>query len=788
MRRRGFAARAGSWSARHRKQAILLWIVFVIGSVVVGGAVGTKQLSNDQGGTGSSGRANATLAQEFKQPAQEDVLVQARAGAGGVHSQEFHAAVADVVRRLRALPAVGDISSPYGPGHGGQLAHDRRSALIRFDLRGDANSASDRVGPALAAVARAQRANPELRIEEFGAASANQALNAALGSDLHQAETLSLPLTLLILVIVFGALVAAAVPVLLAASAVAATLGLVALPSQLVAFDGSAASVIVLIGMAVGIDYALFYVRREREERAAGQSSERALERAAETSGRAVLISGMTVMIAMAGMFLTANATFTSFAIGTMIVVAVAMVGSVTFLPAVLASLGDRIDKGRIPLLARRRRGSGVWPALLRPVLRHPRAGALAALAALAVLCVPAFGLHTAVPGVKSVPANLPVMQTYARIQAAFPGDPTPALVVVRAPDVSAPAVRSAIAALQAGALRSGGELGGPVSVTQNRARTVAVVQLSLAGDGTDRASYGALATLRGRLIPSTLGRIPGTTTDVTGTTAQSQDFNDLLAARTPLVFAFVLGLAFLLLLATFRSLVIPITAIVLNLLSVGAGYGAMALVFQHHWAEGLLHFTSIGGVTSWLPLFMFVILFGLSMDYHVFILSRIKEAHDRGMSTRDAIEHGIGATAGVVTSAAVVMVAVFAIFATLSELELKQFGVGLAVAVLVDATVIRGVLLPATMTVLGEANWYLPRFLRGAGRPDGAAAPAGHDERPEFPAPRMPRRQARPSNPVAGARPPSPGAATEHPHRQAGQPTIRNTPRMNGWIRQKNV
>ncbi len=711
MRRRGFAARAGQWSARHRKQAILLWVAFVIGSVLLGGAVGTKQLGNDQGGTGSSGRADATLAREFKQPAQEVVLIQARVGRAGEYSPGFRAAVADLVNRLSAVPGVEQISSPYEPGDGGQLSGDGRSALVRFDLRGPADSASDRVGPALAAVAGAQRADPGLRIEEFGDASANKALNAALSGDLHQAEMLSVPLTLVILVVVFGALVAASVPVLLAASAVAATLGLIALPSQLVAFDGSASSVIVLIGMAVGIDYALFYIRREREERGAGRSMEQALDLAAATSGRAVIVSGFTVLIAMAGMFLTGNATFTSFATGTMIVVAVAMVGSVTFLPAVLASLGDRIDKGRIPWLGRRRRRTSVWATLLRPVLAHPRAGVLGALALLGLLVVPAFGLHTAVPGVRSVPANLPVMRTYARIQAAFPGDPTPALVVVQAPDVSAPAVRSAIAALEVAAAHSD-QMGAPMSVTVNPARTVAVVQLSLAGDGTDTASYRALATLRDRLIPATLHRASGVTANVTGTTAESQDFSALLSARTPLVFAFVLGLAFLLLLITFRSLVIPLTSIVLNLLSVAAAYGVLVWVFQDGHLQGPLGFHSNGAVVAWLPLFLFPVLFGHSIDYHVFIVSRIKELHDCGASTADAVSGGIRSTAGTVTAAAAVMVAVFAIFASLPTLDIKQLGVGLAVAVLIDATVIRGVLLPATMKLLGEWNWYLPRWL----------------------------------------------------------------------------
>ena len=725
VRYKGVAARAGRWSARHRKVAIAGWLVFVIASLALGSAIGTVKLANDQGGTGSSGAANAVLHREFRQPAQEQVLITSpvRGGVGGSpnHNARFRAFVDQLTASLRALPAVSSVRSPYAPGNAGQLSRDQHSALIQLTLRGNPDSAQDRVQPVLAAVASAQRAHRRLQIGEFGEASTMKALNGAMGNDLHRAETLSLPVTLLILVLVFGALVAAAVPVLLAISAVAATLGLVAIPSHFFAFDGAASSVIVLIGMAVGVDYALFYIRREREERAAGRSPAQALEIAGATSGRAVLVSGMTVMIAMAGMFLTGNATFTSFAFGTMIVVAVAMIGSVTFLPAMLAVLGDRIDKGRIPFLGRRRRNRrSISSVLLRPVLAHPRVAAVAATGLLLALAAPALALHTEVPGARSVPANLPVMKTYARIQTAFPGSPAPAMVVVQAPNVAASPVRAAIAKLEGEAVRTG-QISGPMSVSANRTGTVAVLQLSLAGQGTDAASNQALATLRDRLIPDTLGQVPGVTARVTGQTAQSKDFGDLLSARTPWVFAFVLGLAFLLLLATFRSVVIPITAIALNLLSVGAAYGVLALVFQHHWAEGLLSFKEIGGVTSWLPLFMFVILFGLSMDYHVFILSRIKEARDRGLSTRDAVAQGIGSTAGVVTSAAAVMVAVFAIFATLSLLELKEFGVGLAVAVLIDATIIRGILLPATMTILGERNWYLPRLRRRAGPRVGA-------------------------------------------------------------------
>jgi RND superfamily putative drug exporter len=419
-------------------------------------------------------------------------------------------------------------------------------------------------------------------------------------------------------------------------------------------------------------------------------------------------------MVAMAGMYLTGSATFTSFATGTILVVAVAMIGSVTVLPAVLSKLGDHVEKGRVPFWHRLRRADGesrVWNAVLDRVLRRPLLSALLAGGLLVALAIPAFSMHTVSPGVQGIPHDLAIMKTYDRIQTAFPGGPLPAVVAVRADDVTAPAVRAAIARMRTQAVATG-EMQEPVEVRVSPDRTLARVDIPLAGKGTDDASDRALAALRDDVVPHTVGAVSGVRADVTGLTAGSKDFNDQMKATAPLVFAFVLGMAFLLLLATFRSIVIPLKAILLNLLSVGAAYGVLVFVFQEGHFESLLGFQSIGGITSWLPLFLFVILFGLSMDYHVFILSRVREAYDRGMSSDDAVAHGIKTTAGVVTSAAVVMVAVFAIFATLSSLEFKQMGVGLAVAVLIDATIIRGVLLPATMKLLGDWNWYLPRFI----------------------------------------------------------------------------
>ncbi|HTT94563.1 MAG TPA: MMPL family transporter, partial [Solirubrobacterales bacterium] len=721
-RKLGLAGRAGRWSARHRKAAIWGWIAFVVAAIALGGALGTKTLSDSQTGVGESRSADQTLEKGFPQAAVEQVLFQSRGG-GSVHGPQVKEAVGAVEARLRELPFVANLTGPFAPGADGQVSGDGRSALLKFEIpeRGGTEPSAV-VGKALHQVAAVQKEHPGLRVEEVGDASGEKAVSESLEEDFSKAELTSLPITLLILVVVFGSLLAAGVPLLLALTAVGATIGLLGPVSHL--FGPVAEqidSVILLIGLAVGVDYSIFYLRREREERAAGAGERASLEAAAATSGRAILVSGFTVMVAMAGMYIAGDPTFASFATGTIIVVAVAMVGSLTVLPALLAWLGDRIEKGRIPLLGRLRgggpggrgaQGSRVWGALVTRVMRRPRLAAGIAVAGLGILAIPAFSLHTANSGTSGLPKDMPIVRTLDRVEAAFPGGFEPAFVAIAAPDVKAPPVARAVDALRERIAADPHDFGRPQSYRVAADGRVAELSVPLAGDGTDSRSQDALAKLRGELIPATVGGVPGATAQVTGSTAGSVDFNDLLAQRVPWVFAFVLGMAFLLLLVSFRSLVIPLTAIGLNLLSVGAAYGIVVWVFQDGHLEGLLGFHSVGTITAWLPLFLFVVLFGLSMDYHVFILTRIREAYDRGMSTDAAVSHGLRTTAGVVTSAAAVMVAVFAIFATLSFLDFKEMGVGLAAAILIDATVIRGVLLPATMKLLGERNWYLPRWL----------------------------------------------------------------------------
>jgi uncharacterized membrane protein YdfJ with MMPL/SSD domain len=698
------AARAGRWSAAHWKTATFGWLAFVLVAVVLGGVVGTKQLGDNDGIPGESGRMAKILDASFKQPAGETVLIQS--GTLTDESPEFKSAVDDVTRRVSAAPAVTNVQAR-------QVSADRHSAIVRFDIRGDPEQAVDKIDPVLAAVDEAKAAHPDLSIGVFGEASAEKGIGDSLAKDLERAGLLSLPVTIVILIIAFGALVAAGIPLLLALTGVIATLGLLAIPSQVWPVDDNISAVVLLIGLAVGVDYSLFYLKREREERAAGRSESASLEAAAATSGRAVLVSGLTVMVAMAGMFLTGDKTFGSFAMATILVVAIAVLGSLTVLPALLSRLGDRVNKARVPLLFRLQRPGGGrgWSWILDRVLRRPVVSVLVSAGILVALALPALGMKTVVPGAEALPKGLEAVQVYDRLQKAFPGEADPAAVVVRAPSIDTPEVQAELENLRARALASG-RVHRPVTVEVNEARTVAQIELPIEGSGSDDASYAAVTELREEIVPETVGSLDGVEAGVTGSTAISKDFGDTMRDKAPLVFAFVLAFAFILLLIAFRSIVIAVKAIVLNLLSVAAAFGVLVLVFQHGFAKDLLGFEYTGGVMAWLPVFLFVILFGLSMDYHVFILSRIREAYDGGMRTEDAIAHGIKTTAGVVTSAAIVMVFVFSIFGTLSLIMMKQFGVGLATAILIDATIVRAVLLPATMKLLGDWNWYLPRWL----------------------------------------------------------------------------
>ncbi|MFJ1653875.1 MMPL family transporter [Streptomyces sp. NPDC088337] len=710
---RGLAARAGGWSARHRWAAVGIWVLFVVLAMGLGSAAGRLDVKESDQLKGETHTAAKIIEDAgIKEPASETVLIQAKDGSGRATDAGFRTAVGEVITAVEGTGLATDVTSPYDTK---TISEDGRSALVQFSLRGEADTAGERVEPVLNAVANVQKDHSTLRIEEIGGASMQKQYSDAFGNDFQQAEFSAVPVALGILLIAFGALVAALLPVALAITAIMATMGLMGIVSHLQPMSDTANSVMLLVGMAVGVDYCLFYLRREREEREAGRDAGTALRIAAATSGRAIIVSGVTVCVAMAGMLFTGVAEFEAMGLASLMVVAVAMVGSVTVLPALLSLLGERVEKGRLPFLRRGRQGNGesrFWTAVLRRVLARPAVSAAVAVGALLAVAAPALGMKTSQLTLdQEFGDSLPIVQTYQRLNEAFPGGTQPAQVVVKADDINAPEVRQALAEFKEQAVASGASRG-PVDIRLHADHNVALVSVPLVG-GSDLDKAGKnLEKLRDEVRPATLGKVDGVQAPITGQVAGSHDFNAQLIGSVVPVFVFVVVFAFLLMLLSFRSLTVAITSIVLNLLSVGAAYGILVAVFQHGWGASLVGAHGVGAIVTWLPLFLFVILFGLSMDYHVFVVSRIREARLRGRDTKDAIQHGVVTTAGVVTSAAVIMVAVFAIFGTLSMQSMKQMGVGLAAAVLIDATVIRGVLLPSVMSLLGERNWYLPRWL----------------------------------------------------------------------------
>jgi RND superfamily putative drug exporter len=704
------AAAVSGWSVRHRVTAVMGWLAFVAVTMMVGSLAGQQQMTEEQYAAGDSARVIRILdAAGLSTPAAEMILVTSdRSVTGGAARR----AVADLITRLQSTADVTGVVEPY---ENGLVSADGRSVLVRVSMSGDPMTAADRVQPILDTVAEVSAAHPELRLDEFGDGSANQWFNETIGKDFTRAEWTSVPLAVGILLVAFGAFLAAVLPVGLALTSFLAANGLLALVSHRLSLDTSASSVMLLVGLAVGVDYCMFYLRRVREERVRGKDPATALRVAAATSGRSVLISGLTVIVAMSGMFLSGMLIFDGFAVAAILVVLTAVLGSLTVLPAVLALLGDRVELGKVPGLGRMRRpgeGSRAWSAILGRVLKRPGVSALLAAGALLVLAAPAAGIHTENLSLdKLLPGDTSIMRSYHRITAAFPGGPAPARVVVKAADVQSADMAAAVKEFRSQAVGTG-LVNPPLVVDVHPDSGVIEISVPLAGNGSDATSSRALHALRSDVVPATLGSVPGAEAYVGGQLAFSEDFNTQLQHAIVPVIIFVLVLAFILMLAAFRSVAIATVSVLLNVLSMAATFGVMVAVFQHGWGADLVGGGDVGAIQSWIPLFAFVILFGLSMDYHVFVVSRIQEAHDRGLPTKEAVAHGIKISAGVVTSAAVIMVAVFAVFATLSLTTFKQLGVGLAVAILLDATVVRAVLLPSLLAFLDDRIWWLPRWL----------------------------------------------------------------------------
>ena len=693
--------RAAGVAARRPKTAIVLWLLLVVGCLVAGGMSGTKELSDADSGAGDSARAEHRIADAgLQDPAVENILVRSSDPA------TTQKAASDLEQRLDRER--GAVASVKGPADAPELAKaGGRIVLVQARLRGDPDDAADKADKISATVSAVAKANGDATLQQAGPGSFDSAITEVVEKDLQRAELISLPITLLVLIVAFGALVAASVPLVLGMTAVIAAMGAAGVVSQIAPSTDNTASVIVLIGLAVGVDYSLFYIRREREERRRGRGPHAALDAAAATVGRAIFVSGLTVIVALAGLLLSGNGVFISIGLATMVVVAIAVLGSLTVLPAMLALLGDRIDRGRLPRFLRRSKprpvGSGPWGKIARGVTRRPVIALVTVVSVLGALAVPVLDLKTSDGGIDGLPQDLAVVQAERALQHEFPGAPSTADLVVTGKDLGAQ--KTELAALGKRAAKATGGAGG-VDLAISKDGGTALLSVPMSAEGAD-AQRAAVERLRDDVAPTA----PGDEMLVTGDAASSVDFADQMKHAMPIVIGFVLALAFGLLLWAFRSPKLALTVIGLNLLSVGAAFGVQVAVFQNTWAEGLLGFTSTGTIMSWLPLFSFVVLFGLSMDYTVLVLERIREARRAGRSPADAAAEGIGATAGTVTSAALVMVAIFAVFATLRLLDMKQMGVGLAVAVLLDVTLVRGIALPAAITLLGEKGWRVPRL-----------------------------------------------------------------------------
>jgi putative drug exporter of the RND superfamily len=697
----GVTVRVARWSAIHPWRAIGLWLLLVVVAVGMSVVIPKQQMQSKDTWVGQSGQAAEMIEQAGlgDRPAETVLLTDPD---GPLDKAAATTAMTQLRQKLTPLDSVQAIGQPVWSENG-------KAALLPIELKGTADDAADAIEKVVATTAEVQQSNPDLSIAQAGTASLDAGIWKQVGSDLAKAEKLSLPITFALMLLAFGALIAAGIPVLLAFSAVGAALGFYAPLSFLFPDGGSVANVVLLIGMAVGVDYSLFYLKREREERRKGRSTLDAVEIAAATSGHSVVVSGLAVIVSMAGLYVAQDMTFASMATATIVVVAVAVLGSLTVLPALLAKLGHRVDRPRVPLLWRlnRRIGpGGISRRILAPVLSHPRAALSVSILAVAALAVPALGMKTEPSDLNTLPQSIPEVRTFKALQQKFPSQGGLSYdVVARGEDAVA-----GLTGLQESAVQSG-KFVVPQGEAIRQANGTAVLTLVSVLPESSANAETALNQLRSDFVPASLGSVP--TWAVGGEQAESVDYGNNQRDKLPWVIAFVLALTLVMMAITFRSVAIALLTTVLNLASVAACFGVLALVFQHSWAEGLLGFTSSGFVVSWIPLFLFVILVGLSMDYHVFVLGRIREGVAEGLTPREAVRKGITESAGVVTSAAAVMVSVFAVFATLGMLEMKQMGIGLAVAVLIDATLVRIVMLPSVLVLLGRKAWWPNRLHR---------------------------------------------------------------------------
>ncbi|HEX5014910.1 MAG TPA: MMPL family transporter [Candidatus Limnocylindrales bacterium] len=726
-----WTVRVADWSARHRWPVFVLWFVATIGlfagSLLAGGTNSAEAVSNDDRAKYEAAEAfivwnEANAGAQSEEKASAQFLLVVTNSDGTIDDAAYRDAISDMSQRLNELTAtVGGESGPVfeqlvdpteAPPEAGLISPDKSTVRIAARVPGDGEVLVERLKPVPALVDELKADYPNLGIYPLNNTLTNDEIQELINGGLDDSLKLTIPLTFLILLIAFGAVIAAVVPLVLATTALLAAFGILGLYSQYVsAVSPYATQLVVLIGLAVAVDYSLFMLTRFRTERRHGRPKLSAIHVASNTAGRAVFFSGLAVAISIGGLFLLDDPLFRSMAIGTIAVVLVAVIGSLTFLPATLAILGDGVNRLRLPFLGRdREEGSGVWAALVKAVMRQPVIAFVVAGAFLIVLATPVLRLRMGQTDFTSFPDSLDGVQAVNLLNEKWPSGGTLELdVVVTQADQAA--TKSAIDTLSEKLLAIDG-----INEPENRYTaedgTVAMLTYVMNGGANDIRNEDIVRSVRATTIPDALASaVPGTKAYVSGDAAYTLDVVTFYSNGMPQVMAFVLSLSFILLLIAFRSIVIPIKAILLNLLSTAAAFGVLVWVFVDGHGADLLGFKP-GPIEAFVPVFIFTILFGLSMDYHVFILTRIKEARDRGMSSNDAVARGISITSGTITSAAAIMVVVFSVFVTLELTVIKQLGLGLAVAIFLDATIVRSVLLPATMRLLGDWNWWLPRWL----------------------------------------------------------------------------
>jgi RND superfamily putative drug exporter len=713
MANAGITERLARISARRPWLVLGAWaLVFVVGAYFAAG-IGDVTTTDDSISVNTQSLTGSELIEErlHAEEAHEFVIVQSQDLTVG--DAEFEEFVQALTGDLHALTGTTEeVANYYETHEASMVSNDGHTTVVLVKLAGDSADAEDIAGPLLQVVARANGTDG-FEVLSAGDGSVSKAFTEASEEDLQRGEIISFPIAILVLLLVFGAVVAAGVPILIAVVSIIISIGISAIIGEFFDLSFFVVNMITMIGLAVGIDYSLFIIHRFRDERAAGLTVEDAVTKAGATASRAVLFSGITVIIALAGLFIVPTSIYRSLAIGATAVAAVSVLAALTLLPAVLRLLGDRINAIRPPFFGREAASDagshGFWDRVTTFVMAHPVASTAASVAILLIAAAPLLTLHLGMSGISSLPAGTDTRRAFEILDTEFAGGIISPTEIVIDGDIGDPQVRASIDDLM-DALVADGSFSTP-GVEQNDAGDLAVVSVAVNADPDSRVAHDAVNRVRDDYVPAAFAGSDASVY-VTGQTAEAQDLLGLLSTYMPIVFAFVLGLSFLLLLVLFRSVVVPLKAVVMNLLSVAAAYGLLVLVFQHGIGNEIFGFQKSETIESWLPLFLFAVLFGLSMDYHVFLLSRIKERFDETGDNTGAVAYGMRSTSGLITGAALIMVTVFSGFALGSLSSLQQMGVGLAVAVVLDATIIRCVLVPASMQLLGNRNWYLPNWL----------------------------------------------------------------------------